>query len=428
MISLVSIPLMPQSLLNIFKTGKVYLIPDSSYAKNSDWGEIFFGYNDKLEYAQTGSEKEIAVSESGEIFMSLKNHYEIWLFDRNGNLKSRFGRKGTRPDQFPMMPSIKTIVGNKYYVTADVGGRLKIFHLNGEYYKSINIDFLPRDMGVVDDNTLMLSGWVIWKNSNRHIVTKIDIATGETDIVYSQFTERSALKVSTIIVGSDTTLVTEMEPREGKIYLPSEMFFSQPMISISPFGTFVVANPGTGSIEYYNSSGKLLKSISPDIKPIQITQKDIDERYNDLITSHETAVKMIENRPDWNASKKKSYLEFLSENFEKKKRDYKNLSNFYPTLPYFSTLIFDNEGNLLVFEYTRREEEVNNRFSVFALDADGRKLAQASLISEDYRLSITNRKIIFKDGYLYAVCEKKGEEGVPLRLMRFILSPTPGNK
>lgn len=427
MISLVNMTLMSQSLLDIYKTGKVYLIPDSSFAKDSDWKEIFFGQEDKLEYTQKESEKQIAISESGEIFMSHKNHYEIWAFDSDGRFKSRFGKKGTRPDQFPMMPSIKTIVGDKYYVTSDAGGRLKFFHLNGEYYKSINLDFMPKDMGVVDDKTLILSGWVIWKNSYRHIVTTIDIASGKTNIVYSQFTDKPEYKFSTVISGNDTMLFTEMQTLKGKIFLPNEMFFSQPLISISPGGTFVVANPGTGSIEYYNSSGKLQKSFVTDIEPIKITQKDIDKKYDDLIATHKLSVKFTKDRADWNESKKKTYLDILEKYYEKKKTEYKDLDNFFPTLPYFSSLIFDSEDNLLVFEYTKTEEDVNNRFSIFAINSKGEKVAQASLMSGDYSLSVTNKKIIFRDGYLYAVCEKKGDKSMPLRLMRFIISSSPGD-
>ena len=86
-----------------------------------------------------------------------------------------------------------------------------------------------------------------------------------------------------------------------------------------------------------------------------------------------------------------------------------------------STLIIDNENNLLVFEYTRKMDEINNMFNVVAYNKNGEILARTKFISEEYNLSFQDWRIIFYNGYLYAVCEKKDCEGIPLRLMRFRL-------
>ncbi len=48
-------------------------------------------------------------------------------------------------------------------------------------------------------------------------------------------------------------------------------------------------------------------------------------------------------------------------------------------------------------------------------------MAQSSFRVEGYELEIKPSKMVFHDGYIYALAEKNGVDGVPLRVVRFRL-------
>lgn len=417
----------PQGVSDIYKGGNVYLIPDSSYAVGVDWDDLFSGYNDNPSNPDIWRDKKIAVSETGEVFMSHKNHHQIWVFDSAGRLKLKFGEQGGKPNQFPRLPSVETVIGSRYCVTVDVNGRIKLFDHNGRYYRSVNLDFIVKSIHALDDNMLIVSGWVIWKSSFRYLVATVNISTGEQKIVYSTFIPRREMEIKHLVADGDTMMITVSQSKGGKIYLPAPAFFQTPVISFAKDGNFIVAKPATGEAEYYSMEGKLLNKFIFGIEPVVITMKDIEERYQRLIESGKSATERISKMSAWSEAKKEAYLNLMEEEAEEQKEQYSKLENFYPTLPLFSSIIFDSEGNILVFEYTRSDEGADNRFSVFTFDGDGKRIARANLVSGDYSLKITPKTIVFHKGYLYAICEKKGEPGVPLRLMRFSLSSAPAN-
>ena len=89
-------------------------------------------------------------------------------------------------------------------------------------------------------------------------------------------------------------------------------------------------------------------------------------------------------------------------------------------LPAFSTIIKDSDENVLFFEIP--EEEGANVFHVWVYKDGGEFICRSSFECEDYNLSITPDKMIFRDGYIYGLQTLKHAEGNPLRLVRFRLS------
>jgi hypothetical protein len=103
----------------------------------------------------------------------------------------------------------------------------------------------------------------------------------------------------------------------------------------------------------------------------------------------------------------------------RKIESYKDVNNYFPYLPYFSNIIVDDEGNLLVFEFTSREEKQSNIFNVIAYDSNGQKLARTSFVCDDYDLSFSGSTFVISKGYVYAVAKLKNSTGMPLRLVKF---------
>ena len=101
------------------------------------------------------------------------------------------------------------------------------------------------------------------------------------------------------------------------------------------------------------------------------------------------------------------------------KADLDNISAPIP-IPAFSTIIKDSDGNLLFFEFPKKEN--TNRFNVWVYGQKGEFVCQSSFESEEYDLQINPAKMVFYNGYIYGLQRLKKASGVPLRLVRFKLT------
>ena len=87
------------------------------------------------------------------------------------------------------------------------------------------------------------------------------------------------------------------------------------------------------------------------------------------------------------------------------------------SIPVFSNVIKDSDGNLLFFEIPK--EDGANKFNVWVFQNGGKFVCQSSFVCDDYDLSITPSKMVFHNGYIYALQLLKNTKGNPLRLVRF---------
>ena len=88
-------------------------------------------------------------------------------------------------------------------------------------------------------------------------------------------------------------------------------------------------------------------------------------------------------------------------------------------IPVFSTIIKDSDGNLLFFEYPKKEDA--NKFNVWIYQNKGRFICQSRFVCDDYNLNINPSKMVFYKGYIYGLQLLKKADGNPLRLVRFKL-------
>ena len=86
-------------------------------------------------------------------------------------------------------------------------------------------------------------------------------------------------------------------------------------------------------------------------------------------------------------------------------------------IPFFSTIIKDSDGNLLIFEFPK--EANANQFHVWIYKDNGTFVCQSSFVCDDYELEINPSKMVFHNGYIYGLQRLKNATGVPLRLVRF---------
>ncbi|TAL60087.1 MAG: hypothetical protein EPN88_16390 [Bacteroidetes bacterium] len=407
-----------QKLLDIYKNGPVKLVSDKTYGAQNNWGSLFNLYYDTINTHGRSSEidKKIIVTPDGSVFMDHRNRYEIWKFGPDGTFVKSFGSKGSKPNQFPMRPDIQPVVNGKYIFTSDVNGRLKFFDLDGNYFKSITLKYMATDFCAMNNGEILFQSFVVWETKIRNIIVKLDISTGKDDIVLDYFTERGTM----LTVTNVDSLMNSVKSKRN-IRLPDNSFFlTRPVVTLLQNGQVIITNPETGEMKVYSSDGKEILNSKLDIRPVPITDTDVKENYEKMRQNY---IKEIEYfKKSSSASEyKQRYLDVYQKLLDNSDI-YKDIKNYYPYLPYFSNIILDDEGNLLVFEFTGKDDTVSNIFNVIAYDNTGKKLARTSFVCDEYDLSFSESTFVISKGYVYAVAKLKNCSGMPLRLVKFKMS------
>ena len=414
-----------QKLIDIYKNGPVKLVADKDFGAKNNWEDLF-SYNDtnKENIGREGIRK-IVVAPDGSIFLSHRNRYEIWKFGPDGNFSKRIGSKGGKPGQFVMTPYVQAVIGNKYVLTSDVGGRLNFFDLNGNYIKTINLKYIAQAFQPLDNDNILLFGFVVWKSKLRNIVVRLNINSGNEEILYEYFTDSI---IQSIFVNVDSLI--NVKNGSFNFHIPGGyLAVSNSSFTFLHDGKFIRADRYSGDYSVYNPDGKELLKAKLEIEPVKITEADVQKNYemmkSSYISSIDAGKKIIDpssptrkNNPDWSPIFVQKQID-INQKWLDNIYIYRNIKNYYPYFPCFSNMLSDDEGNLLVFEFTNTNAKENNIFNVIAYDSNGKKLARTSFICDDYDLNFSDAYFVISKGYAYAVAKLKTTTGMPLRLVRF---------
>jgi hypothetical protein len=351
-----------------------------------------------------------------------------------------------------MLPSIEPVVDGKYVFTTDVNARLKFFDLDGNYFKSLTLKYMTDDFQPIGNGEVLLTGTSMWKTSDpktktfsykwRHIVVKLNIYTSEEKIIHSYFEEGGLIWIDS--KNRDSIRSKPAPTPFNGVYLPNYQFFKAPVIQLFENGEFAIMDRSKGEVKVYNSSGKEKASFMLDITPLTVTEKDAIEHYESVRKMLLNRIKEAEARPDTAVTRisrgergatpgtvikttsfpqKQLVIKGAKEALDKIDF-FKDVKNYYPNLPYFSNIVCDDEENMLVFEFTPKEQQETNIFNVIAYNNKGEKLARTSFLCDDYDLSFAAGTFVIKGAYVYAVAKLKNAQGMPLRLVKFKMEPT----
>ncbi len=433
-----------QNLLGIYKKGQVKLTAEKSYGIKNNWQSFFNLYYDTLtKNVGREEDKKIVIAPDGSVFMSHKNRHEIWKFGSDGSFVKKFGSQGGKADQFPSLPNIQPIIDGKFVFTSDAGGRLKFFDLDGNYFKSITLNYMTVSFQPLANGEILLAGKVMLKSQVsgskypnykwRHMIVNLNIYTGKEKILYEYFEDIGSRRL--LASRPDSIWIVPPPPAGSKIYLPPSTEFRKPVFTLLPDGQFITSNRLDGKIKLFDKTGKEKASFNLDITPVAVTEKDAQENYE---TTRKMILKTIEQTralPDLPEDKVVGNTVTMHQSYPDKNdiiAKYENaltridglkkLEGYFPYLPYFSNIIIDDEGNLLVFEFTSKDEKESNIFNVIAYDKNGQKLARTSFVCDDYDLSFSESTFVISKRYVYAVAKLKNTTGMPLRLVKFKIS------
>jgi hypothetical protein len=398
-----------QNLADVYKKAVVNLQEDAGFGIKNKPEELFFDIDARREEGKDGKNKAIVVAPDGSIFMSHRSRHSISVFDKNGNFVKEFGKKGGRDSDFVYMPYTIGILSGKYLATSAVDGRILFFDLNGNWVKTIKLDYMPMDNAMLANNKFAILGHTSWKTKNRSFVAIKDFNTNDEKIIWEQFDGmeiKNSIQTKSPSGGINTWSLPFSHPS-----------FTRPKLLATPDGNLAIVFPVTGEIKIYSPEGHLLKSFMVSTgERLTITQEEREDYYNKAMEQ----LKAMEMKALSVKGQQKEKVELMITQFRQQIDKYLDPA-FYPEkLPEISQAMFDSDDNLLVFAFTK--ESTENKFVFYSYDNLGNKAGQSSFKSDIYNLDFSNSKFVFFEGNIIAIQTLKDENSkIPIRLVRFKL-------
>jgi len=388
-----------QSLLDVYKKGVVKLVPDTEYAKDNNWGKVFESYYDTLYHTAMGDRKSIVLTPTGSVVVSHRYRNFYTLFDANGKFVREFGIKDKAGKPIKEPEAMVGVMNNNLFTGLDKMGKMNCYDLNGNYVKTLALNYSAREIIPLSNNKIAVVGWSIWKNKSRDFVAIVDYETNEQKIIWDHFSPTNNPTVSHTEKG--VTFETSGNITATVDFISPSIAFVRDLL--------VVALPHNGEILFYDINGNLKKK----------DKVSWEQKYLSVEEQKKMEKKAIE-KFDLEERKKMMALGASKENIdawlEKMKENMNRITTPKP-LPLFSNILKDSDGNLLFFEMP--ETEGGNKFNVWVYQNGGQFVCQSSFVCDDYNLVITPSKMVFHKGYIYALQTLKNAKGNPLRLVRF---------
>ena len=404
-----------QHLDKLYKNPTINLVAESHFGDNNNWDKIFETYYDTTWYGKAiGKRKSLIVLEDGTIIVNNMYHNYYSKFAPNGNFIGEFGVTKKDGTQFKKTEPIYGYIGNTLYTGANNMGEVLFFDFNGNYKKSLKLNYSVRQIITLSDTKLAVVGWSIWKDRFRDFVAIVDYNTSKQTIIWEHFTKKNEDKMFNYTYQFNDK---NNESNGTKISITTMPFSKYTGMSIPPVinrikDKLIIAIPSTGEIITFDKYGKRLSTLTIDWAKNSISieeQKKIQRRALAKYKSIDTLVKGVSN------SENKKAKNTLIREME---ADLNKINKAIP-IPVFSTVIKDSDENLLFFEISRKDND--NKFNVWILSGRGEFKYQSSFKCKDYNLEITPKKLFFYNGYLYSLQTRKGITKNPLRLVKFKL-------
>ena len=416
-----------QNLLDIYKNGKVKLVPEANYAQYNDWSQVFRSYYDKMYDTYVGKRKYVTVLSDGSVVVSHSYEDYYTLFDKDGNFVREFSISTGKKKKL-MKPIVGALNDKVLYTKADNLGKIHFVDLQGNVKKIVTVKYSVYDILPLPGNRLLVTGFVVGKKC-RDIVSIVDYNTGDQKVIYSYWWEDG--RYATSSAGEDVPFFYRKKLENGSEF----MIGYHPADAVMPVGLrqssirvriaivkqkIVVAAPSVNQVITYDLNGVELsrKSIPFGKKELSVEeQKEIlrkqieDTKKNTNSTSTPDGSMNVESE---------EYKKVILPELVKKMEKDMALITEPVNLPVFTTLIKDSEDNLLFFEIP--ETKGGNKFNVWVYQDGGEFVCQSSFVCDDYDLVINADRMAFHNGYLYSVQDKKGAKGIPMRLVKFKLS------
>ena len=413
-----------QGLIETYKKNQVVLEEDPTFGIKNNWKELLYDLGATRDQGKDGKNKAIVIAPDGKIFMSHHSRHSISMYDKDGNYLKEFGKKGGKESDFIYMPTVIGIMDGKYLVTTAADGRMLFFDLDGNWVKTVRLNYLPLDNAILKGGKIAILGHTSWTNKIRTFIAIKNIETGEEKIIWDKFSDIIVVESSKspVLLGkkNSNVIVFKNAPPDGMHIIPfpfTNLMSNRPRLLTGPDGNLAMIFPETGEVKIYTPEGSLVKSFTVSAgERLSVTKEDREAFYKSL----QDQIKVME-AARYKANEQGK--ERLNENIEQMKAQIDKALDpaMYPEkLPTLSEIMFDSDNNILVFAFTK--EKYQNLFSVYTYNPSGKKIAESTFVSDKYDLNFGSSKFKFYKGNIIAVQNLKDEKAeVPIRLVRFNL-------
>lgn len=401
-----------QKLIDFYKKGTVRLVPDTDYQARF-WN--FETYSDTAYARLWGNRKNLTLMPDGSMVVDHAIRNDYTLFTPEGKYVKDFKIKNSKGVEYKKIYPIAGIINNNtFYTNLDNMGNMICFDFNGNYVKTLKLDYMTRQMITLPNNKIAVVGWVIWKEKFREFVSIVNFDTNQEKIVWEHFTDRCEPDKQCKLFNYSYTFETHGMISLNTMPYSKSTGMSAPPIIATTGNQLVVIIPATGEINLFDLNGNKLgkEKVSWANNSISVEeQKEIQQKAIEKYKNMEKPMFANLGSPEENERALKTILGQMEQDLEK-------ITEPIP-IPAISTVIKDSDGNLLFFEYPK--EKNGNKFNVWVMQDGGKFVGQSSFVCDEYDLQINPSKMVFYNGMIYGLQKLKNVPGALVRPVRFKL-------
>ncbi len=350
------------SLLDVYKSGEIKLVPDPNFGKGTDW-DIYFPQGIK----------DIAFAKDGSFFATgfgNRMHHCVYKFDKDGKFLKKIGRKGKGPGDL-YGPGDLSILDNKYLFVNNYDRRISIFDLNGNFIKVIKTKEPVYDVVGLKNNKIAFLT-TVFKNKD----------TIREDNIY-------IINIFKDIVQKIDTIKRRIKPLKGGCITLS--YFKVFSFIGKSGGKIIFSKNNSSKIIIYDFHGQRLNEFKLDIQKEKIDKKIRNYFYKRMKRIY---------------SKRNNYYVLKA-----LRRQYKNGTLLPEYKPYYRIISLDTEGNIILLGshdmyFEKNDLMIKDKLKIKIYNNKGEKIADINIGKKDIEEDIMHgllgaSNIWFFGKYLY---------------------------
>lgn len=362
-------------LLDAYKSGKIVLSADPGYGQGNDWDELF-----------TDQYKRLGVAPDGSVFVTGSRQHKVHIFDPAGKLTASFGQRGEGPGDL-YHPGKPMILDGKFVAITEYAlkNRISLFDLTGKFVKILKTRRAPfKTVSLANRKIAYANPKFDRKKKTTTYKIYIKNTSSQKESFVAKFMEP--------YVFIETKKITvSLGGLRGRFHLAR-----------TAKGRIVAGVSNSPILKVYGPGGKFLYDINLKIKPVPVTSKYIKGFQENLVEDIKKDTNAMKHVPDL----PKIYAGLsLGDAFDKH-------------LPYYSAIITDSTGNLLVFKNRGQLKSKERIFQVYS--PEGEFICETRLQPGKFRFpeELSGKNIAFTSYGIFALLELKGCDDICLRLVK----------
>ena len=370
------------SLLDIYKSGKLKLVPDPNFGKGTAW-DIYFPQGIL----------DIAFTKDGSFFatgLGNKACHCVYKFDKNGKFIKKIGRKGRGPGDL-YAPGDLSILDNKYLLVGEYASsrRISVFDLKGNFIKIIRTRESVFDVVGLKNNII-----AIYTLNNKSLKS-CNIESYSVYLLNMNTNKKNKIKEFENKTKKINGIVISIPETKNHLYI-IRTFRDNLLCGFSGINKFYI----------YSKEGKLLNLINTEYKREKMSEREKETIYRSL-------KKTFKDRHMFPI-----YLKTL-------KKLYKNGTLFPDYKPCYRKIKIDSEGNILIFgeliygyDNVKENHYIKNKVSFDIWNKEFKYVRRISVDPKSFEGKVlSSNEFWFYRRYIYYFDDKYNDQGVLKRVI-----------